>query len=223
MTATPAASATSSTPTPPAPSTSRGRRGLQLVVLVAFAVTLLFGISRAWDAVRTFQRLQANLEAPGRPDVASIQDWMPLSGIARRFDVPEALLVEVLRDAGFVVGSPEGGGVPDTVHQWLRPLRELLTGRGASVPRGDPDSRGDGLGGTGRQTLRQIARASGDDPARAVRVVREAIRRHWDSRASARNASPVSAGAGAGAGSGTAGGRDVVARAGAASPGISRL
>jgi hypothetical protein len=173
---------TDSALTPRGPWYLTARRPLQALLLLAVAATLAIGVGRAWDAARAIQRLHGAVATPSRPNVASIQEWMPLGGISRRFGVPESTLVHELRDAGFVVeGSPAQFGVPGAVQRWLWSVQERLTGSAPSTPVGGGDARNSAQSGYSRQSLRQIARASGDDPARAVGVVRETIRRQSSS------------------------------------------
>lgn len=84
----------------------RGDRVL-LVALLLVAIVLVLAASRGWQAYRAYQRLRAapvagtaNASAPVR-----VPDWVPLRAIARRHQVPQSVLVDALREAGFSVGT----------------------------------------------------------------------------------------------------------------------
>jgi len=137
-----------------------GRDRRLLVVLALLVLALAVVVNRGWHAYQAYRRLDAARAAPGvrDPRDVPIQAWLPVRIVARNHRVPESVLLDGLREAGFTV-QPQ-----DTVPDLPGPLRGALpppqTGR--LLP---PD----------RQSLRQIAWYSHRDPSEAVRVAEEAI------------------------------------------------
>jgi hypothetical protein len=183
------------------PSHARRRRVRVLVVLaLVFCATVGFAAVRAHQAFRAYQQLSAPGRGPSGPGGAGaderIRDFVPLSAVARRVRVPETVLEDALRSAGFTLEpqeiAPDFPRLPnllERLHRWLRPPPPQPTappgpaGTPVRPPAASPSPerrvtprRPDGLLDPDQQSLRQIAHVSGRQPAEAVRVVQDAIR-----------------------------------------------
>lgn len=178
-------------------SATRSRSGqvrLLLALLLLLGLALVFAGSRAWQTYRAYQRLSS--PETGAADVVRIRDFAPLGVVARRSGVPEAVLLEALREAGFVLEPrPVPTGLPEGLRRRLNPPGRGVPPGGApsgsappgSAPGGPGPTPGGGDGGRllepAQQSLRQIAEASGRAPAEAARVVQDAIREYRQARA----------------------------------------
>jgi len=76
------------------------RKSLFFGVLLLLGVALGFAGTRAWRAFHAYRRLAAPPAAAA--DVDQIRDFVPVEVIARRYRVPETVLLDALRNAGFV-------------------------------------------------------------------------------------------------------------------------
>lgn len=203
-------------PAPAGPSRPRGQRsprlGLLALALLVLAVAVGFAVVHGAQAVRAYRRLSA----PRPPEVnpASIRDFVPLGAVARRAQVPEPVLEDALRSAGFTVQPQQAApdvpgppGVVDRLRRWLfgppgsppppgapsPPPPSATAASGGRTGRIGPpgrERRTDGLLDPDQQTLRQIARFSGRSPREAVRVVQDAVRAYRGVAPSGAGASP---------------------------------
>jgi hypothetical protein len=144
-----------------------------LLLLVGAVVVVA---DRGWHAYQAYRRIDAVRAAPNGRDPANapIQDWQPVRVVARAYRVPESVILDALRNAGFTVQA-----------QAVAPDLPGALGRRAPNPPAPPSppsrsSPAAPLGGRllepDRQSLRQIAGFSNREPREAVRVTEEAIR-----------------------------------------------
>ena len=173
-----------------------GRDRLLLALLgVLLLAALGVAVARGAQAYHAFQRLRAAESAPapvGQPRV-HVQDWMPLALVARANHVPVETLLSALRAAGFTA-DPQAVA-PDVPGALRQELGRRL---------GQAGDAGDAGGAAARhrlerrpplpperQSLRQIAEASGRSPDDAVRVAEDAIREYRLSHAPHPPSSPA--------------------------------
>ena len=179
------------------------RAALLLLAVLAIGGAVAFAGFRVRQAAASFQRLgrpRGEAQAPER-----LRDFVPLEVIARRSRVPEPVLEDALRQAGFVVQPqkatpdvPSPPGLLERALRWLRPDGSRPPEpagpsgppgpRGPPGPPGAPDShppqppgrpgapRADGLLDPAAQSPREIARFSGRRPEEAMEVLAEAVR-----------------------------------------------
>lgn len=157
---------------PAVPPVSDGRSRLLVAgAILALMALLAFAGTRAFFAVRAYQRLHALRTGETPRDPAALQPWLPLRMVARHYRIPESYLEDGLRDAGFTLQEqPALPDVPDAVGGLLGRAPDRRRTPGAASSLLPPE----------RQSLRQIAGFSRRQPEDAEAAARAIVRRYYE-------------------------------------------
>lgn len=143
---------------------SRRARVFTVAVLLLLASSITLAGYLALGVRASYQRLRVSRAAAVARDPADIRPWMTVRFLDRAYGVPPGVLPAALAAAGFA-SDTSLPPPPDRPQRLLRAVLRLADRLGLHHPPPAPEG----------QSLAELARASGKEPADAVRVVREAI------------------------------------------------